>query len=230
MKKIIAFALIFVLAFSLASCDLGALGGGTPADAGEVSSKILAMYSRSIPTESVTTITSEFAGRTLTSTVTLTSGKIDGKLNAAVLTEVKQELRSVAEGSNATIMGEISTTTTVTEYLEGRGTRINGGSWDPSGVNFSPFEGSITLNVTDSKILNVKENGKTYTFVVAAENTESVFGKAIGANVSVSLTHDGASIVGVKLDYIEPATSDLPEIQISIKVDYSYSIKNINIG
>ena len=230
-KRFIALALIFVLAFSLASCDIGSiLMPNAPQDTGEVSAKILAMYKRSAPTKSVTEVNYTFAGKTLTDKKVLMSGKIDGKLEAAILDQVEQKLRTVADGSNASILGEIEEIKTYKEYLEGQGVRTNGGAWDSSESNFAPTEGSIALNVSDSVIVNVKETGNTITFVIAKDNTERVFGKPIGANVSVSVKHDGASIVEIRLDYIEPATSGLPEMEVSMVVNYYYGLQNITIG
>ena len=230
-KRFIALALIVVLALSLASCDLRSLLlPGVPQNTGEVSEKIIAMYGRSTPTRSETVVTYTFAGKTLRDTTTLMKGKIDGKLEAAILDQVTQKLRTVADGSNASILGEIEETKTYKEYLEGQGVRTNGGAWDSSESNFAPSEGSITLKINDAVIVNVKENGNTITFVIAKENTKSVFGKEIGANVSVALKHDGASIVEIKLDYIEPAVSDLPEMEVSIVVNYYYGLQNITIG
>ena len=236
MKRFIAFALILVLALSVVSCNT--TGGGTTdtnTDVGETSAKILAMYSRKSPTKSVTVATYQFLDVTLQDTTTLVSGKIDGTKDAAKLTQVTQRLRSVADGSNAIILGPIQETTTVKEYWEGRGvrTQINGGgfgSWDSSASNFAPSEGSITLNISDSQISDVKEEGKQISFKVAAANTETVLGKKIASDVVVTIQHDGACVVGIALTYTEAATANSPKIDVNIKVEYSYDIENITIG
>ena len=239
MKKIIAFALVLVLAFAMVSCNItgGGTGdgtGGTGESAGENSEKILAYYNRRSPTKSTTVATYTFSDTVLQDVTTLVSGKINGNMTAAVLTSVTQRLRTVADGSNAAILGSIEVTTTIKEYLEGYGvhTQVNGGlwgAWDLSLGNFAPEEGSIALNLTDSKLLNVKEEGRTFTFTVAAANTEAVFGKAIASNVDVAIVHDGACVVRIALSYKEAATATTPETDVKIEVNYTYDIENITI-
>ena len=190
------------------------------------------MYARSTPTKSITTVNYNFEGQTLTDTTTLISGKIDGNLEAATLTQITQRLRTVEAGSNAAILPFIEETVTNKEYLEGRGVRVNGGAWDSAAKNFAPSDGSITLNLTEEVMLNAKESDKTITFNVAKANTEAVFGKVINANVSVTIKHDGASIVSIDIVYVESATKnpDTPETRVEISVKYSYDIENVTIG
>ncbi len=238
-KRFIALALIFVLALSFVSCNT------TPGQqsAGETSDKIVAMYKRSTPTKSVTTITYEFYDEILIDTVTIVSGKVDGTLDAATYKQVKQRLRSVSSGSNASILDNVETQTFEKEYLQGMGVRVKGGGWDPTASSFAPEDGSLGLNVTDSLITDIKEDGKTISFTVAKANTKTVFGKEIGADVAVVIKSDGAKIVGISLTYTEPAIAlddplndpelpnpELPDTKISIEVAYSYDIEKISIG
>lgn len=239
MKKFIAFALVLVLAFAIVFCDTtGGTGGGTGGTVepvGATSEKILAMYSRRSPTKSETVATYTFSDTVLQDTTTLISGKVDGTKEAAKLIQVTQRLRTVADGSNAAILGSIEETTTIKEYFEGYGvrTKVNKGmwgGWDTSLGNFAPDEGSIALNITDSKLQNIKEEGKSFTFTVAAVNTESVFGKAIASNVNVMVVHDGACVVQIALAYTEAATANTPATDVEIVVNYTYDIENITIG
>ncbi len=241
MKRFIAFALILVLAFTVTSCNNAGNNNGSgdvgeqPSTIGETSEKILAMYNRKSPTKSVTVATYSFGDTKLQDTTILISGKIDGTKAAAELTQITQRLRSVADGSNAAILGSIEETTTVKEFYEGRGvrTQVNGGLWgiwDVSASNFAPSEGSISLNITDAQIKDIKDNGKTISFTVPKANTESVLGKAINSDVSVILKNDGACVVGIEIVYSEAATANTPKIDVSIKVEYTYDIENITIG
>lgn len=238
-KRFIALALIFVLALSFVSCS--------SQDAGETSEKIIAMYKRSTPTKSVTTTTyklySEFYEEDVVDTVTIVSGKVNGTLDAATYKQVKQRFRPVSSGSNASILDNIETQTLEKEYIQGMGVRVKGGNWDPTAPSFAPEEGSLGLNLTDSLITDVKEEGKTISFKVAKANTSTVFGKEIAGDVLVVIKHDGAKIVGISLTYTEPATvlddplnnpdlpnPELPDTKVSIEVAYSYDIEKINIG
>lgn len=233
-KRFIALALIFILALSFASCDISS---GSQ-DVGEISSKIIAMYNRSTPTKSVTTMKSESAGVLTIDEITITSGKIDGNLDAATYKAVQQRFNTVSSGSNAMIIDPVGQTPVEKEYIKGMGVRIKGGTWDPTADSFAPTDGSLGLNVTDSTISNVKEEGKTISFTVVKANTQAVFGMAINADVSVVIKHDGASIVAISLSYVEPAVEsadpmnepDMPETQFSIEIKYSYDIEKINIG
>lgn len=244
MKRLLAFVLILVLAFTVTSCNNSGNNGGNtdggnteqPSTVGATSEKILAMYTRRSPTKSVTVATYSLSNEVvLQDTTTLVSGKIDGTKTVAKLTQITQRLRSVADGSNAAILGAIEETTTVKEFFEGRGvrTQVNGGlwgGWDVSASNFAPSEGSITLNITDAQIKDIKDEGKTVSFTVPKANTESVLGKAIKSDVNVTVKNDGACIVGIELVYSEAATANTPEIEVTIKVDYTYDIENITIG
>lgn len=229
MKRFIAFALILVLAFTAVSCN------GGDKDRGATSDKILSMYNRQTPTKSVTVATYTFSDTALTDVTTLVSGKIDGTKNAAELTQVTQRLRTVEDGSNAEIVGPIVTTETIKEYCDGLGLRskVDGGAWtdwDANGANFATGSGSIILNLNDSKLSNITDEGKTITFTVAAANTESVFGKAVSAPINVTVAHDGACVVGITLEYVEAATADTPEMSIRIEISYTYDNELITIG
>ena len=225
MKKITALALILIMALSLASCNMLGVGGG-----GEFSSKIVAMFNRSTPTKSESVIVAEFQDNVLTTTTVIKSGMIDGKYAAATYERVEEELRTVSDGSNATKLDSIKQTTTVKEFLEGRGVRTNGGNWDPSLPNFSPKEGEITLNLSDTMIFNPKVDGNKMSFSVEGKNTKSVFGVDFGTIVSAVIEHDGASITSIKLEYVAPMTESLPATKFSVEIKYFYGIQNITIG
>ena len=196
MKKIISIFLLLTLVVALASCNGGDNNGGGTGDNSVntgVAAKIDEMYARSAPTKTITTIENDLSGVVLTDTITLISGKIDGTLNAAVLTETTERIRSIESGSGAEIKDYIDKSTTVTEYLEGMGTRVNGGAWDSAGKSFAATKGSIAMTVSNSAMTNVRVRSDSYAFVVPAASTESVFGVKINSDVEVVLSHDGAS-------------------------------------
>lgn len=228
MKKIIALALVLV--FSLAAV-ISCSGGGSSGDSTDVE-KIAAYYAASLPTKSVTTTTYEFSNKKLTDTATLVTGRIDGEYDAAVLTETTERIRDIDSGSGDQVLGVIESKTTVTEYLEGSGVRVNGGAWNISGTSFAPTAESIAMNITKDNVKDLKLDGKTYTFTVTKANTEAVLGYAVDAPVYVSLTHDGASIVGVTISYTLPADAATGAIEtdVTIKIVYTYDIERVSIG
>jgi hypothetical protein len=225
-KKIIALLLVLTLTFFATAC--GEEDGGP-----DYVAEINRMYSVSVPTKSVSVVKYEFASYTLTDKTTVVSGKVDGTLTAAVMTEETQRLQTVEDGSGIEIIDFIKTEVKVTEYLEGKGTRVNRkGRWDAEGQNFAFVAGSIAIAITNDNVNDVKKVGNTYTFVVTAANTAAVFGEAIPSSVEVTVTHDGASVVGLKLSYVVAANaeSSTPETTVTVDIVYSYDIEKINIG
>ena len=226
MKKIIALLMILALTFLATACGDGE---GDP----DYVSEINTMYSVSIPTKSVSVVKYEFASYTLTDKTTVVSGKVDGTLAAAVMTEETQRLRTVEDGSGVEVVDFIETVTTVTEYLEGKGTRVTGKKkWDAEGQNFAFTQGSIALGITSDNVKDVKKVDNTYTFIVTPDNTEAVFGEAIPSTVEVTVIHDGASVVGLKLSYVVAANNEAstPETTVTVDIVYSYDIEKITIG
>ena len=239
MKKIIAIFLLIALVMALAACkddtgdntgdnNTGDSVGDSTGNTG-IAAKIDEMYARSAPTKTVTTIENSLAGVILTDKMTLISGKIDGVLAAAVLTETTERIRSIESGSGAKVEEYIDKSTTVTEYLEGMGTRVNGGAWDESGENFAPTKASIAMKVTNAAMTNVRVRSDSYAFTVPAASTEEVFGAQIASDVEVVLSHDGASVVSVSLKYVIPADAEksMPETIVKIFIEYYYDAQVI---
>lgn len=223
MKRFVSVILLVVLAVSLFSCSTG--GSNDTVD------KIAELYSRSIPTKTVTTITSDYSGKMYTDKITLVRGKIDGALDAARLTEYTERPATIEAGSGAEILPEVTKKTVVTEYLEGKGTRVDGKAWDSTGKNFAPTAGSIALNITSSKVTGVYEKDNVIGFTVEAANTESVLGVKIDSDVTVKITHDGASVVGIVIKYTQAADAAnfVPESKVVIDIVYTYDIEKITI-
>lgn len=223
MKKIIAIILAITCAFAMFSCQ------GKKADPIDT---LNAMYKASAPTKVVTDTTEVLGSITLTGTYTLKTGKIDGKI-ATTYTYSYQELRAVNDGLESVEKPWIEVSGTK-EYLEDKGVRIDGGSWDDEGFNFAPSAGSIVVNVTKDNVTDIvaDDAAKTITFKVAADKTAEVFGEenAVAADVSVTVTHDGAVITGTTLSYtVEGAEDKYPDAVVTIKVVYTYDLEEITI-
>lgn len=223
MKKIIAIILAITCAFAMFSCQ------EEKADPIET---LNAMYKASVPTKVVTDTTEVLGSITLTGTSTLKTGKIDGKI-ATTYTYSYQELRSIEDGVDSVEKPWIEVSGTK-EYYEDKGVRVNGGSWDSDEFNFAPAAGSIAINISNENIKDFKEDAatKTVTFTVAADKSAAVFGEenAIAANVSVTITHDGAVITGITLSYTVESTEDeYPDAVVTIKTVYTYDLEEITI-
>ena len=226
MKKIVSIVLVLVCAFALFSCG--------KEDATEVALKeINDMYYAISPSKVVTKTTEEFGDFTIIGTSTLKIGSIDG--NAATTYEkTRQKLRDVPSGSGNEVLDVIEDLGKETkQYHEELGYRENGGKWDADGENFAPKAGDNALILTKDTIkdFTIDEENKTYTFVVAAENTKAVFGYEIATDVSVKILHSGADITGVILTYtlIDEDNDSYPEIKVTIDVTYSYDSETITI-
>ena len=90
---------------------------------------------------------------------------------------------------------------------------------------------TVEVAYASSVDFTIDEENKTYTFVVAAENTKAVFGYEIATDVSVKILHSGADITGVILTYtlIDEDNDSYPEIKVTIDVTYSYDSETITI-
>lgn len=223
MKKILAIILAITCAFAMFSCQ------EEKADPIET---LNAMYKASAPTKVETATTQVLGSITLTGTSTLKTGKIDGKI-ATTYTYSYQELRAIEDGLAAVEKPWIEVSGTK-EYLEDKGVRINGGSWDDEGFNFAASAGSIIVNITKDNVTDfvVDDAAKKITFKVSADKTAEVFGEdnAIDADVSVTVTHDGAVVTSTTLSYTVESTEDeYPDAVVTIKVDYTYDLEEITI-
>lgn len=223
MKKIIAIILAITCAFAMFSCQKEK---ADPIDTLNV------MYKASAPTKVVTATTEVLGSITLTGTSTLKTGKIDGKI-ATTYTYSYQELREIKEGISSVEKPWIEVSGSK-DYLEDKGVRINGGSWDEEGFNFAPAAGSIAIKLTKDNVTDftADEATKTITFKVAADKTAEVFGEenAIASDVSVTVTHDGAVVTSTALSYtIESTEDEYPDAVVTVKVDYTYDLEEITI-
>lgn len=222
MKKILTIVVVLACALSLFAC-----GGGPAVE------NVNKMYSVSSPLKVETTSKQVVGGRELNSSSTLTVGKIDGK-DATIYESSYEEFEDIETNAD----NPIKTVTERWEYLEGMGTRVGKGAWDAEGKNFAPTPGSIAIKLTNNTVTDSKLVDNVFTCTVKAENTAAVFGedRAIGADVAVTITTNGAVVTGITLSYTIPAqaatdtAAATPEVVVTITTKYSYSYEPITLG
>ena len=218
MKKIIAIILAITCAFALFSCG----------ETGKAIKKIDKMYNSTAPTKIVIDTTQKIGDITLVIETEYVTGKIDGK-KAAVYEYHYQELRPISDGDIE--LSVFEDRTGKHEYLEGTGYRVDGGEWQDE-YDFAPGAGAIAIKLSEKNIKDLKEDkaAKSYTFVIPADKTEAVLGEAVGADVTVVITHDGAAVAGITLTYTVPAeNSKHDDTVVTIKAKYTYDTEDITI-
>ena len=224
MKKIITIVLAIACAFTLFSCG----GSATEASIDELNS----MYNAISPSRIEVTTTQSFGKYELKTVATLVTGSVDGYA-VTVYTESKDQFRSIEDGAGAEIVGAIETVEFSWVYHEDKGYREDGGKWDSGGMDFTPETGAIALNFSKNTVKDFANDTEknVVTFTVAAEDTETVFGYEIKADVSVSIYYSVADITGVTLSYtaVNPDNKNHPEVKTTISVEYSYESQIITI-
>ena len=207
-------------------------------------------YKNSLPTKITTstrrTIGTGAATYTLTSSSTLKTGTVGGKI-ATVLEESKQELRDVDSGAGDTVESVYKLTEIKKEFVQGKGVRTteNGvaGNWNQRETNFAPTLGSIAIGIQEGNVnvrrytIDEANNSYVVEFTVSKDNVAAVFGMngAIAnidatSDVTVVLTSNGATITSIIIRYNIDATKEVPEQTVVIEAYYEYSIQNITIG
>lgn len=197
---------------------------------------VMEMYSNSVPTKVTGKTTQTFGEITLNSTYTLTTGFIGNK-NAAVYEEKYQDMRSVEEGGESTVVyGHIADHHNLFHYIEGIGTRqvnpVTGiviSDWDINGRVFSVNQEGMTLALSNSRIKDENYKDNTLTCVVPADKTAAVFGTDLGADAQLKIVDNGAQIVSVHIEYVVPANGSVQETTIVIDIEYTYDNERINI-
>ena len=224
MKKIISLIVMVACMFTLFAC-----GEGDGSDtAKNPIAAINRMYSVSCPTKIEGTAERKIGDRVYESTEMIIVGKVDGK-DAAVYESSYEELASIEEGAETPIVTRV----TRVEYLEGKGTRTNGGNWDAEGKSFAPTNGSIAINITSETVSNAafSEDGKTFTCTVKAANTAAVFGEGegIASDVSVTITTNGTQVTAVEMSWQVAATEETPAVEVTVRTVYSYDLEVISL-
>lgn len=194
---------------------------------------ILKMYNAIAPSRVDTTSEAAFGEYSFAPiTSTLLVGSVDGA-SVAVYEYTTTTLREIVEGSGVEIVEPFKTESHKLEYSAKLGLREDGGKWNISGEDFTPIVGANAFNFTAETVSNMIENkdNKTYSFVVAEENTEAVFGEHIAADVTVVISHSGADITGVDISYtvINEDNDDHPEFSVKISASYSYETQEITL-
>ena len=225
MKKIISLIVMVACILGLVACG----GGGSDIDpAKDPIAAINRMYSVSCPTKIEGTAERKIGDRVYESTEMIIVGKVDGK-DAAVYESSYEELASIEEGAETPIVTRV----TRVEYLEGKGTRTNGGNWDAEGKSFAPTNGSIAINITSETVSNAafSEDGKTFTCTVKAANTAAVFGEGegIASDVSVTITTNGTQVTAVEMSWQVAATEETPAVEVTVRTVYSYDLEVISL-
>ncbi len=200
------------------------------------------LYSVSEPTKVVVSQTTVLGNVTLKGSSTLATGALNDGRIATVYTYNYEVLQSVQTGAGSVItpiMGEPLTGSR--EYVEGQGSREDGGAWDATGTNFAPKAGSIAINLDETKLKNCTYTTdgalQTLSFTVEAANAVSVFGdeaNEIVSDVNVVITANAAVVTGITISYSEELVSEdediaYPEANITISTVYTYDIEEITL-
>lgn len=239
MKKIIVFVLVMALCVpALFSCDIvDKITGSSGGDNIEVSpvSTVAAMYKMSEPTKIVASTKQDIGGLELNCNYELVTGHVDNR-PASVFTVNSEEIRTVEDGgNNQEVKDLIKKTTRKTEAIEGTGSRVNGGDWDPNGAPYKIVRGGMALNLKEEYMQNVKYENHTLTFTVTSQNAAAVLGESYAGNVSgdvkVTIVDDGAVITSIELNYLIKGDEsiNLVESEMTVKVIYTYDLERITI-
>ena len=240
MKKIICLILVLACSFALFACGKEEELTGAQ--------KVAQCYESSLPTRVYTTSVQSIindqgvAVVALEGEYELVSGTIAGKI-ATVQTYEQDYLLEVADGANANVVPPISTKKGSLEYLEDLGRRINGGAWDPNGLNFGPTAGSIAINLDDSLIKDANytesEGKNTLTFTVPNANIAAVFGAnadeaallTASSDVEVTITTDGALVTSIRIAYtVTEKTRYYPERRVVLETTYEYEAQRVELA
>ena len=220
------------------NCFLGK-GGNEQGDGIEIFKNL---YSVSEPTKVVVSQTTVVGSVTLKGSSTLATGALNDGRTATVYTYNYEVLQSVQDGAGdviTPIMGEPVSGSR--EYVEGKGERYDGGSWDETGMNFAPKAGSIAINLDASKLKNCTYTSdgalQTLSFTVEAANVADVFGSdasEIASDVNVVITANVAVVTGITISYTEEIVSEdeditYPEAEVTITTVYTYGIEEITL-
>jgi len=193
------------------------------------------MYNMSTPTKVVATTNQNIGGFKLDCSYELVTGFVDNK-PASVYTVTSESIRSVEDGgNNEEVKDMVISTTKKTESVEGYGSRVNGGDWDPSGSVWTIGRGRMAINLDAQYLTNVLYENHTLSFTVPAANVAQVLGEEYSANVAgdveVVIVDDGAVITSIDLHYFLKGdeAAHLVESEMTVKVIYTYDLERITL-
>lgn len=240
MKKIIVFMLVVALCVpALFSCEvIGQVAEKLGIDLGgneDPVENVAKMYNMSTPTKVVATTSQNIGGFKLDCSYELVTGFVDNK-PASVYTVTSESIRSVEDGgNNEEVKDMVISTTKKTESVEGYGSRVNGGDWDPSGSVWTIGRGRMAINLDAQYLTNVLYENHTLSFTVPAANVAQVLGEEYSANVAgdveVVIVDDGAVITSIDLHYFLKGdeAAHLVESEMTVKVIYTYDLERITL-
>ena len=225
MKKTIAILLILVSVFSLAACKKGDK---------ETIDRVGEMFISSNPTKILMSTSQTYGDTVLEGDYVLLKGVVNG-LAATVYTENYDELISVDDsGASSVVTGSVVEKSSVMEYLEGYGVRVDGGAWDNMAVDFYSEVGPMSLNISSDYISEFSYENNKFSCVVEAKNTAEVLGleNDLSVDISIETIDDGASMTAIVIYYTIPADESIeaPKQDIKIKAYYFYDVQNIVIS
>ncbi len=187
------------------------------------------------PTKISTVATQKTGVLTEVSRGVMTIGMIDGKRAATYVRSV-QTLTNV---ENAGIETPINTTTNTWEYIEGVGSRLNGGEWDADSIDIAPAAGFLNFRLAGNYENASYENG-VLSFIVPAAKVSAALGsflngETVDADVKVSISNAGGVISSIVLEYTleadeESGAINPNDVEVRIEATYSYDLEEITIA
>jgi hypothetical protein len=219
MKKILVLIMTLSLMFAFVSCDDN--GSDNPIDL------FNSIYNMSEPTKVSTTVVETHGIHTLNASYVYTRGQVDGK-TATQYVAVYDKFETVDGGISDIITGPIVTVTESKEYVDGNGVRVNGGEWK-KGDDFAASKGAVVLNITEELLPDYSYFENVFAATVSEDNTEAVFGVAIGADVELEIETNGVVVTAVTIKYTIEEDGDYPEITVEMRTEYSYDIQAITL-
>ena len=237
MKKIIILALIMALCTAcFASCIPSGNNNSNSGGSSDPLAEVAKMYSQSAPTKIVASTKQTIASVELDCTYELINGTVDS-FPASVYTVYTEEIESIENGGGTDVIKPlIKSTTRKTEAIQGIGSRVDGGDWDPEGIVYTINRGGMAINLDKESVTNVKYEDKVLTFTIPVVNAGTVLGQAyvadIGSDVQVTIVTDGAVVTSIELHYSLKANAEVNLVQseMVVKVDYTYDIEKITIS
>lgn len=194
------------------------------------------MYSQSLPTKIVAETKQTIASVELNCKYTLVNGTVS-ELPASVYEVYTQEIDTIENGGGTEVIKPlIKETTRKTEAIQGIGSRVNGGDWDPEGVVYTITRGAMAINLDSDSVTDVEYKDNVLKFTVPIANVATVLGKAyvadIASDVKVEIVTDGAVVTSIELRYSLKGNEEANLIQseMFIKVDYTYDLEKITIS
>ena len=236
MKKIIAMILALACVFAVSSCGEEEVEKTPEEIAIET---VLSYRAASVPTR-VQTNTERVYGENyyvLKGETILETGKTADGLVITVQTSKQDKLRLVEEGADSVVVEPIYTEETSEEFLEGSGRRTNGKKW-VDGPNFAPSADSIMpFNLQFDKLTDVTYTTAKYSNVLSFTVAEDVAAEVFGANeddecildnesdIKVTITDNGAVIIGITIEYTVEEDDDFPGQTVVIDTVYGYELQ-----